>query len=808
MYEGIHTTTTETAAVKVLLAALDDDSEQRQRFEAEIDTLKRLRHPNIVRLFGFGEEQGRLYYVMEMVDGPSLYQEIRRHRLFQWHEVAKVGLEMCAALKHGHDRGITHRDIKPANILLDQNGSIKLSDYGIAHFFGGQRLTEAHSVVGTLEYMSPEQALAHPVGSRSDLYSLGAVLYGLLMGHPPFAAKNLAEIVQKHQRGAIESIRSARLDAPDELETIIFDLLKLRPEDRPHNAHLVAKRLQSLLLALFGPPESIQVKPMTPDSPTVPPVVPARVSLRGEEEPEKKIGSPRGIVVDDGIIDLGGIVDAGDVQSEPTSASPNAGGVNEGSALADSFSPPGNHADAKERTIGMALPSASSELTVRKNPAKPSQSNKPDIAPPGIRHGELYLNETTGMRRSKDEPIPDYSDFMATKTAPHAPPPAKQDGDQWERDEMIAPSHLHGTETSCGTARNPAGFAIASAQRHDESDPLASPNDHPTVDGFQTGRRPEQLAASLPVMPLPRKNDDNLPEQRKTSSLQTDSVSRFIAVTDEDRDNFETDERANRPIISLQTVFASCCLILTGLVTYFMLQPVPPDVQYERITKALEDNTERGFSLKALRQNEDAIKLFLLDHPQYPQAELLRFYLDQLELDKLERDIARRLQTTDAGNMLPAQRAYMEAMSSEKTAPNRTIVKLRALIDLYRSDARLLNEATEAAESEKHENASTSSLVRRSRRGSIDEDFVFLATRQLERLERDIEKINAEQLAKLTLRLRDAQTLKEQHPERAQAIWRAVIELYQDHPWAADVVQEARDALGRPSTTDVPNGVP
>ena len=173
VYEAIHVETLEKAAVKVLLSPVEEDEELRLRFEIEIDTLKKLRHPNIVRLYGFGEEQQVLYYVMELVDGQSLQQEFRQKRFFSWGEVCKIGLEIAQALKHAHDRGIIHRDIKPANILLEYNGEVKLSDFGIAHIYGGNRLTNINSVVGTLEYMSPKSsaaafAEAAAIGSKSS----------------------------------------------------------------------------------------------------------------------------------------------------------------------------------------------------------------------------------------------------------------------------------------------------------------------------------------------------------------------------------------------------------------------------------------------------------------------------------------------------------------------------------------------------------------------------------------------------------------------------------------------------------------
>jgi serine/threonine protein kinase len=143
VYEGVNGETGEPAAVKVLAGSLAGEEGFRQRFEAEIEVLRMLRHPNIVRLFGFGEQEGLLYYAMELVDGPSLEQELRSGRRFTWLETARIGIDTCRALRHAHDRGIIHRDIKPANLLLTAADQLKLSDFGIARLFGNSRLTMA-----------------------------------------------------------------------------------------------------------------------------------------------------------------------------------------------------------------------------------------------------------------------------------------------------------------------------------------------------------------------------------------------------------------------------------------------------------------------------------------------------------------------------------------------------------------------------------------------------------------------------------------------------------------------------------------
>ena len=158
VYEGVHAETGEPAAVKLLAESLVHEPDFRHRFEAEIETLRKLNHPNIVRLFGFGEEGEHLFYAMELVTGSSLEKELGRGRIFSWREVLGIGIELAQALRHAHDRGVIHRDIKPGNLLLTAEGQVKLSDFGIARLFGSRGQTTAGSVLGTAEFMAPEQA--------------------------------------------------------------------------------------------------------------------------------------------------------------------------------------------------------------------------------------------------------------------------------------------------------------------------------------------------------------------------------------------------------------------------------------------------------------------------------------------------------------------------------------------------------------------------------------------------------------------------------------------------------------------------
>lgn len=246
VYEGVDVHSGERAAIKVLSAAMSRDEGFRDRFEVEIDTLRKLRHPNIVRLLGFGEQEGILFYAMEMVEGTSLEDELQNRRRFHWWEVSQIGIQISRALKHAHDHGVIHRDIKPANLLLTRTGETKLSDFGIAKLFGATGLTADGGVLGTAEYMAPEQADGRAVTHRSDLYSLGGVLYALLAGRPPFRAQNIPEMLQLQRFAEPEDIRRLCREAPAELADIIMQLLEKDPDKRVTSAMILARRLEAM----------------------------------------------------------------------------------------------------------------------------------------------------------------------------------------------------------------------------------------------------------------------------------------------------------------------------------------------------------------------------------------------------------------------------------------------------------------------------------------------------------------------------------------------------------------------------------
>jgi serine/threonine-protein kinase len=246
VYEAVNVQTGEPAAIKLLNPHLADEEGFRERFGTEIETLKKLKHANIVRLFGYGIQDGHPYYAMELVRGTNLEDELQAGRRFDWRETTRAGIKLCRALKHAHDHGVIHRDLKPANLLLTAEGDIKLTDFGIARLFGNTRLTADGGLIGTAEYMAPEQAEGRSVTPQADLYSLGCVLFAMLAGRPPFKSKSLPEMLQMQRQALPPPVSRFAQDVPDELERIIARLLSKAAPERATNADLLARQLAAM----------------------------------------------------------------------------------------------------------------------------------------------------------------------------------------------------------------------------------------------------------------------------------------------------------------------------------------------------------------------------------------------------------------------------------------------------------------------------------------------------------------------------------------------------------------------------------
>jgi len=221
-----------------------------QRFLREIEVLKVLDHPLIARMLDYGEADWFLYYVMEWAEGPTLRQFLDRQRQAPLDMVVKGSCEVLEAVAHAHGRGIVHRDVKPENIVLTERGALLL-DFGIARAMAnseGPRVTRSGFTVGTSSYMSPEQAMGETVDERSDIYSLGCVLYESLAGKPPFSHPLETQVMQLHQRASIPDVLASRPGIPRSIGIVIDKALSKRPGDR----YQTADAMRAALLKAVG----------------------------------------------------------------------------------------------------------------------------------------------------------------------------------------------------------------------------------------------------------------------------------------------------------------------------------------------------------------------------------------------------------------------------------------------------------------------------------------------------------------------------------------------------------------------------
>jgi serine/threonine-protein kinase len=259
VYEAVDRGTGRAVAVKTLGTHLGDDPGLRRRFAGEIETLKSLRHPCIVELLAFGEDDGQPYFAMELVRGRSLEQLLRAGRRFTWRETVEVALAVTRALKSAHDHGVVHRDLKPANLLFPDaptgDATVKLADFGIARLFGSAGHTLDGMIVGTADYMAPEQAAGGAVDHRVDLYALGLVMFAMLAGRPPFQGGHVTDVLKRQRNERAPRVSSRVADVPAELDELIDRLLAKDPAKRPASALAVGRQLAVIATTAGVPPD-------------------------------------------------------------------------------------------------------------------------------------------------------------------------------------------------------------------------------------------------------------------------------------------------------------------------------------------------------------------------------------------------------------------------------------------------------------------------------------------------------------------------------------------------------------------------
>ncbi len=241
-------------ALKVLRPEMSDDDEFIGRFRREAQSVASLSHPNIVAIHDVGEDGGLYFIVMELVDGQTLRDRLKVEGRLPVDEALRVASQICEALSHAHARRIIHRDIKPQNILFTKQGDVKVADFGIARALGGVSTTSENVVVGSAPYISPEQAKSGTISTRSDLYSLGVVLFEMLTGKTPFTGESPVAMALQHVQTEAPSPRSLNPGIPPAVENIVKRALAKSPDDRFSSAN---EMLKAILEAMQPGPPSI-----------------------------------------------------------------------------------------------------------------------------------------------------------------------------------------------------------------------------------------------------------------------------------------------------------------------------------------------------------------------------------------------------------------------------------------------------------------------------------------------------------------------------------------------------------------------
>jgi eukaryotic-like serine/threonine-protein kinase len=240
-----------TVALKILHEQYTRDDDYVERFRREARAVAKLAHPNIVTVIDRGEQDGRQFIVFEYVEGPNL-KDLTRDGPLEVGEAIQLTLQVARALSFAHERGLVHRDVKPQNVLLNEDSQAKVTDFGIARSLDVQGVTQTGTVLGTSDYIAPEQARGQRVDPKTDIYSLGAVLYELLVGEVPFSGDNFVAVAMRHVSEPPPSILEHRPDCPLRLDLAVQRAMAKDPDDRFQSMDDFVVELEGCLAELDG----------------------------------------------------------------------------------------------------------------------------------------------------------------------------------------------------------------------------------------------------------------------------------------------------------------------------------------------------------------------------------------------------------------------------------------------------------------------------------------------------------------------------------------------------------------------------
>ena len=247
VYLAYDTILDRNVAVKVLRGDLANDEKFVRRFQREAISASSLNHPNIVEMYDVGEDDGKYFIVMEYLEGQTLKSLIKKRGHLSLAEVIDIMLQLTSGIACAHDSYIIHRDIKPQNVLILEDGTVKITDFGIAMALNSNELTQTNSVMGSVHYLPPEQANGSGATIKSDIYSLGILMYELLTGKLPFKGENAVEIAIKQMRDPIPSVCEFNPEIPQSVENVILKAAAKNPKNRYENALEMHEDLETVL---------------------------------------------------------------------------------------------------------------------------------------------------------------------------------------------------------------------------------------------------------------------------------------------------------------------------------------------------------------------------------------------------------------------------------------------------------------------------------------------------------------------------------------------------------------------------------
>jgi beta-lactam-binding protein with PASTA domain/predicted Ser/Thr protein kinase len=248
VFRGVDPVLNRTVAIKVLLPQFARDASFVDRFRREAQAAARLNHPNIVGVYDTGADDGTQFIVMEFIEGRTLAEFLSTGGRLTPIQAAEIAQKICVALAEAHAQGVIHRDIKPGNVMVTRDGTVKVMDFGIARFTSGvETAPQTSAVLGTASYLSPEQAQGDPVDARTDIYSLGTVLYEMLAGRPPFTGDSPVAIAFKQVNEAPAAPSRLNRDVPPALDAVVMRALSKNPANRYQSAQEFADDLERVL---------------------------------------------------------------------------------------------------------------------------------------------------------------------------------------------------------------------------------------------------------------------------------------------------------------------------------------------------------------------------------------------------------------------------------------------------------------------------------------------------------------------------------------------------------------------------------